>query len=78
MDDSSRADLIMDNGQFTTLDPASPSATAVAVRAGKFVAVGGERDVTLHRGPGTTIIDLRGHTVIPGLTDTHMHLIRAG
>ena len=31
-----------------------------------------------HRGPGTTVIDLQGRTAIPGLTDTHLHLIRGG
>jgi predicted amidohydrolase YtcJ len=78
VDETSPADLILNNGRLTTLDPANPTATAVAVRAGRFVAVGADRDVTPFRGPGTTVIDLLGHTMVPGLNDTHMHLIRGG
>src|SRR5687768_5938411 len=72
------ADLILTNGRLTTLDPANPTATAVAVREGKFLAVGGDRDVAPFRGPGTTSIDLKGRVAVPGLTDTHLHLIRGG
>lgn len=72
------ADLILHSGRLTTLDPANPTATAVAVRAGKLVAVGGDQDVAPFRGPDTTAIDLRGRTAVPGLTDTHLHLIRGG
>jgi predicted amidohydrolase YtcJ len=72
------ADLILHGGKLTTLDRANPSATAVAVRGGKFVAVGGDRDVASYRGPGTIALDLRGRSAVPGLTDTHLHLIRGG
>ncbi|QEH34504.1 N-substituted formamide deformylase precursor [Aquisphaera giovannonii] len=78
MGDTIQADLILSNGRFATLDPANPAASAVAVRDGKFLVVGSERDVAPHRGPRTTAIDLRGHAAVPGLTDTHMHLIRGG
>jgi predicted amidohydrolase YtcJ len=46
VDDTSQADLILNNGRFTNLDPAKATAMAVAVRAGKFVAVGREWAVT--------------------------------
>jgi predicted amidohydrolase YtcJ len=72
------ADLILYGGRLTTLDPANPTATAAAVRGGKLVAVGDDQDVAPFRGPGTTAIDLRGHTVVPGLYDSHLHLIRGG
>jgi hypothetical protein len=75
---TSHADLILHGGRLTTLDPANPTATAVAVKGGKFVAVGGDGDMAPHRGPGTTAIDLQGHTVIPGLNDSHLHIIRGG
>jgi predicted amidohydrolase YtcJ len=72
------ADLILHGGRLTTLDPANPTATAVAVKGGKLVAVGDDEDVAPFRGPGTTAIDLRGRTAVPGLYDSHLHLIRGG
>ena len=73
-----RATLILTNGRITTLDAAKPSATAVAIKDGRFLAVGSDQDVMAYRGPNTRIIDLNKHTVIPGLNDSHTHLIRGG
>src|SRR5688572_29805496 len=73
-----KAGLILLNGRFATLDRKRPSATAVAVTGGKFAAVGDEKDVQPHRGDRTQVIDLGGRTVIPGLNDSHLHLIRGG
>lgn len=67
------ADLILHNGKIVTVDDAFSYADALAVRAGRFVAVGSNSDVLKHRGPGTTVIDLGGRTVIPGLADNHLH-----
>ena len=75
---TSRADIILRNGRIATLDPVTPEASAVAIRAGRFIAVGDERLVSIHAGPDTRIIDLKGHTVIPGLNDSHIHVIRGG
>jgi predicted amidohydrolase YtcJ len=72
------ADLILTNGRITTFDPQKPSASAVAIRGGRFVAVGDDRDVLAHRGGRTQVIDLKKRTVIPGLNDSHTHLIRGG
>ena len=72
------ADLLLTNGRITTLDPARPSATAAAVRDGRFVAVGDAADVEPHRGDATRVVDLRGRRVIPGLNDSHIHVIRGG
>ena len=72
------ADLLLFNGRLHTLDSARPSATAVAVSDGKFTAVGSEDDVRPYIGSGTRRIDLRGRTVLPGLIDNHLHLIRGG
>jgi predicted amidohydrolase YtcJ len=63
------ADLILTNGRFHTLDRANPQADAVAIVDGRFVAVGDAADVMRHRGDATRVIDLDGHTVIPGLND---------
>ena len=53
-------------------------ASALAVRDGRFVAVGGEADVRAHRGERTQVIDAGGRRIIPGLNDSHIHVIRGG
>ncbi|MED5616236.1 amidohydrolase [Janthinobacterium sp. P210005] len=72
------AHTILLNGRFHTVDRAQPLASAVAIADGKFLAVGDVEDVMRHRGPATQVIDLAGRTVIPGLNDSHLHLIRGG
>ncbi|CAB1212293.1 amidohydrolase [Serratia liquefaciens] len=75
---SNSASLIITNGKFHTVDREAPTAQAVAIRDGKFLAVGSENDVMQHAGPDTQVIDLHGHTAVPGLNDSHLHLIRGG
>ena len=72
------ADLILFNGQFNTVDRDNPQASAVAIREGRFVTVGTDAQAMALRGPGTQVIDLKGRCVIPGLNDSHLHLIRGG
>ncbi|THC43299.1 amidohydrolase [Massilia sp. Mn16-1_5] len=72
------ATLILTNGVFATLDRENPQASAVAIRDGRFLAVGDAEQVMRHRGAATCVIDLDGRTVIPGLNDSHIHLIRGG
>lgn len=72
------ADLILVNGRFTTLDASNPNPEAVAIAGGKFLAVGEERDIRALATPTTQIIDLKGRRAIPGLIDSHMHIIRGG
>jgi len=72
------ATLILTNGNFATLDRAQPQAGAVAIRDGRFLAVGDVEHVMRHRDAATEVIDLNGRTVIPGLNDSHIHLIRGG
>ncbi len=72
------AELILTGGRFTTLNPAQPEARAVAIAGGKFVAVGDEAEVLRHRGGSTRVIELNGRRVIPGLNDSHTHVIRGG
>jgi predicted amidohydrolase YtcJ len=71
-------DLILHNGKVTTLDPAQPTATAVAVTDGLITAAGGDREVMALAGTTTKVIDLGGRRVIPGLNDSHTHVIRGG
>lgn len=75
---SRSAELILVNGCFHTVDRSNPQASAVAVRDGRFIAVGDADDVMRHRGAATQVIDLNGRTVIPGLNDSHIHIIRGG
>jgi predicted amidohydrolase YtcJ len=72
------ADLVLRNGRFTTLDRANPTASAVAIKDGKFAAVGSDADVIRLASPATEIIDLKGRRVLPGLIDNHLHIIRGG
>jgi predicted amidohydrolase YtcJ len=75
---SAAADLVLFDGRITTLDPQHPEAQAVAVRDGRFVAVGSESEVVAVAGPNTRRIDLNGRRAIPGLIDSHTHVIRGG
>src|SRR5258708_21181533 len=67
-------DLILANGRVLTADARDSQAQAVAVKFGRILAVGASRDMLELRGSKTEIIDLKGRTVIPGLTDPHVHL----
>jgi predicted amidohydrolase YtcJ len=71
-------DSILFNGRVATLDPARPAASAVAIEDGLFAAVGEEREIMALRTPQTAVIDLNRRTVVPGLIDSHTHLIRGG
>lgn len=72
------ADLILFNGRLHTVDRPRPRASAVAIKDGRFIAVGNDAQAMALRGAGTQVIDLMGRTVIPGLNDSHLHLIRGG
>ena len=73
-----KAELIVRNARIAALDPRKSAVTALAVSNGRFVAVGNESDVQTWRGPDTVVIDAQGRTVIPGLNDSHLHVIRGG
>ena len=71
-------ELILRNGRITTLDPKTPEAQALAVNNGLVQAIGTNDEVMRTAGPKTTVVDLAGRRVIPGLNDSHTHLIRGG
>jgi len=71
-------DSIFINGKIVTVDERFTVAEAVAVRGERIVAVGSSQDIVRLAGPSTRRIDLRGRTVLPGLIDNHMHLLRYG
>jgi len=71
-------ELILTNGRITTLDPQQPDAEAIAIAQGKVLATGSDTDITRLAGSATRRIDLNGRRVIPGLNDSHIHVIRGG
>jgi predicted amidohydrolase YtcJ len=73
-----KADLIVVNGNVYTVDDARPRASAFAVRAGKIVFVGSDREARFLAGSATRVIDAGGRTVIPGMVDAHAHLLGLG
>lgn len=72
-DDIRDADIVFLNGAITTLDPAKPDVEAVAVKDGRFVAVGTDAEVRACAGETTRVVDLAGLRVVPGLIDAHCH-----
>lgn len=72
------ADILISNARIATLDRENPVADAVAIRDGRFLAVGRAQDLMHLAGPETRKIDARGRRMIPGLNDSHTHLIRGG
>ncbi|TDD44997.1 amidohydrolase [Nonomuraea terrae] len=71
-------DLVLRNGRIHTQDPARPVAAALAVRDGRIVAVGDDQDMAPLIGPQTRVVDALNRRVIPGLNDSHLHVIRGG
>jgi hypothetical protein len=53
-------------------------AKAMAVKGDRILAIGDEEDVLKRKGPDTAVVDLKGHFVMPGFNDAHMHLTEAG
>ncbi len=78
MAQTSTPDVILHHGRFTTLNRAQPTASAVAIAGGRFTQVGTDREILPLAGPGTRVIDLQGRSVLPGLIDNHLHIIRGG
>ena len=70
-------DLILHNGVVYTGDDQNPTAEAVAIKDGKFVAAGSDKSVLQLRGPKTRVIDLKGRFVVPGFNDNHVHFASA-
>lgn len=71
-------DAVFHSGRITTLDPACLEAEALAVREGKVQATGSTAAMLAMAGASSLRVDLHGRRVVPGLNDSHTHLIRAG
>ena len=72
------ADLILKNGKIATQDERRSFAAALAVKDGRVLAAGPEKEILARAGPSTRVIDAGGRTVVPGLNDSHLHVIRGG
>ena len=68
------AEALFTNGRILTSDPRRPSAAAVAVRAGRIVAVGDDAGVRAKVNLGVLPVDLGGRTMVPGFIDAHNHM----
>ncbi|MEM2894178.1 MAG: amidohydrolase [Candidatus Bathyarchaeia archaeon] len=75
---SCKADLVLMNGKVVTVDPSFRIAEAIAVKGERIVAVGSNEEVKGFVGDGTEVIDLEGRTVLPGLIDSHIHMLGTG
>lgn len=72
------ADLVLRNGKVVTMNPAQPTAQAIAVRGDRITALGTDRAAQAWIGPSTKVIDLHGMTAIPGFIEGHGHFTGVG
>jgi len=72
------AERVFVNGKVVTVDSSFSVKEAVAIKNGRFVAVGTDNEMRRWIGPKTVVVSLGGRTVIPGLIDSHMHATVAG
>jgi predicted amidohydrolase YtcJ len=76
--DHAMADLLLINGKIVTVDPDFSIIEAVAVKNGKILAVGTTSEMKNWKGSRTQMIDLAGKMVLPGLIDSHLHMVGTG
>jgi predicted amidohydrolase YtcJ len=72
------ADMVLRGGKVITVDKDWRIAQAVAIKDGRFLAVGSNEEIAGRIGPNTQVIELAGKTAVPGLIDTHLHQLLAG
>lgn len=68
------ADLLITNARVITMDPARPSAGAIAIAGNRIATIGSAAELASLRGPRTRIVDAKGKSVIPGIIESHIHL----
>ena len=71
-------DTILHSGKVITVDPADSLQQAIAIRGKHILAVGSNEEILQLAGTQSRMLDLQGHTVIPGIVDIHAHLDREG
>lgn len=78
MSNSNIPDLVLINGKISTLATDHPHVSAIAIKDGKILSTGNDSDIMRTANDRTKIINLNKRRVIPGLNDSHTHLIRGG
>ncbi|MFJ6851838.1 amidohydrolase [Streptomyces sp. NPDC091271] len=78
IEDRDAADLVVRNAKVFTGDRDHPAAGAIAVRGGRIIALGDDAAIAGHVGPRTRVVDALGRRIVPGLNDSHLHVIRGG
>jgi predicted amidohydrolase YtcJ len=73
-----QADTVFINGNVYTVNERQPRAEAIAVKGSKIIFVGSTKQAKPYQGKNTRVVDLKGGTVVPGLTDSHYHLSGVG
>lgn len=76
--EGAKADLILLNGKVVTVDQEFTIAEAVAVKDGKILAIGKSDEINMLKGADTEVVDLGGKTALPGLIDSHIHMVGTG
>src|ERR1043166_3819741 len=71
------ADLVLRGGRVITVDKDWRVAPAIAIRDGRFLAIGDDAAIAAHVGPSTQVVELGGKSVVPGLIDSHLHQLFA-
>lgn len=71
------ADVIVHHAKIYTVDREFSTREAMAVKGGRVVAVGEDEEIFRWKGPATRVIDAEGYPVLPGLYDSHVHIVGA-
>src|SRR4029453_10983593 len=71
-------DTIIVNATVRTMDPARPTAEAIAILGNRIVAIGTTGELCKLAGPKTRIIDAKKRLVLPGFNDAHVHFLSGG
>lgn len=72
---SPAADLVLVHARIYTVNSKEPWAEAIAIRAGKIIAVGSDKEIAAYRGPSTRVIDAKENLVLPGFVEAHAHIM---
>jgi predicted amidohydrolase YtcJ len=67
--------VLLVHGHIYTGNPQAPFVEALAIRGARIEAAGSDAQILAHKDAGSRVLDLKGHTVIPGIVDSHMHLL---
>jgi len=73
-----KVDKVILNGKIITLNDEQPTAEALAIAGNRIIELGSNRKIRKYISKNVQVIDAGGKTVIPGIYDSHLHVIRGG